>query len=1161
MTQNEANEQVDDAAITGAFLRRYLDDGANGEAHPVEHYQALFPGFEATIAREYRDLSSGAARVAADGEDEPRWIGQYRLLRRLGKGGMGTVWLAEQEAPFQRLVALKLIKLGMDTKEVIRRFETERQTLARMNHPGIAKVFDAGATELGRPYFVMEHVEGVRVTSYCDENRLSIRERLELFVLICEATHHAHTAGVIHRDLKPSNVLVARIDGRDVPKIIDFGLAKVIREDSADRTLLTEQGDLLGTLEYMSPEQISGTNLDTRTDVYALGVILYELLTGQLPFDSGGRGTDGWFERVRKLREQDACVPSQCARYDSESLAAVHRSTDSSSLHRVLLGDLDWITMKALEKDKDRRYESAAALAADIQRSLDHQPVLARQPSAAYRLRKFVRRNRALVFGAAIVFLVLVVGSVISATFAVSEGRQRRIAEAALESNRVAYRSNRVELGRMHGQAGDLEAAEDLIWRVHLEDPGSRHSLWALRELYSRRPCLATIRAHKDPVTAVAASHDGRFMAIGSGRAFYFGRGGEVGDIKVFDVSTLECVYEKKGAHDERIWGLAFSPDGTTIASGGYDGRVAVWNLESDNVETLRLSTVRFYGVRFSPDGRLLAAGARGKTGVWDASTLELLHELKNSGGSVWTVCFTDDSKMLATGSYSGEIQLWRPRTGELVGTLPQKGATRPWAMQFTHDGKHLIIARDYTLERWDVEKLVRVEAVGFHEFGLGRGVWIAPDDRTMFVSTESNVALYKVDTLGERSLVTKGLGGRIACIQGGRVIGIGGSDGLLRLWEGVTPGAEHSVAGLSGGWPLTMSTDGRVLAGGAGGHTVALWETRTGRRLATLEGHGYVIHSLVFDHRALRLAVASSDGKVRVWDLTTGSLIQALEGFKIDIGFASTGLVTLSPDGRFVAFVTGTGDRVVVRDVATAEAVGRPLRAPDYVVSVAFSPDGEQIAMGCWDRTLIVHPSPRAQNGLPIRILRLDSEPLRVTWSSDGAQLAVGTRNGGIELWDPHAQTRTALLRGHRGRVDHVIFVPGMRDCLMSCSIGDRALRLWDVPAELCLATVATANNTRDIGLTPDGSTVVRGARRTRIADLLYWDRHIAGQVRYQIERLRPELGDKVKEQQLLAWAAEVLARPSPRMGRSAPAEGPAPVTGEQSIDPNVIARWGRER
>ena len=339
-------------------------------------------------------------------------IGRYKLLEQIGEGGFGVVWMAEQEEPVRRRVALKIIKLGMDTREVVARFEAERQALAMMEHANIASVFDGGATDTGRPYFVMELVKGVPITEYCDANKLPAAQRLDLFIQVCQAVQHAHLKGIIHRDLKPSNILVTVKDDRPVPKVIDFGIAKATQARLTEKTLFTRFRQWIGTPSYMSPEQagLGSLDVDTRSDIYSLGVLLYELLTGQTPFDTRKLLEHGYDAVMRTIREEEPPKPSTRLGTLAEgelSMVAARRGSESNKLSRLVRGDLDWIVMKALEKDRTRRYETASSLAQDVERHLRSEPVTAAAPSLFYRTGKFIRRNHTRMAFAGLTILVI----------------------------------------------------------------------------------------------------------------------------------------------------------------------------------------------------------------------------------------------------------------------------------------------------------------------------------------------------------------------------------------------------------------------------------------------------------------------------------------------------------------------------------------------------------------------------------------------------------------------------------------------------------------------------------------------------------------------------------------------------------------------------------
>ncbi len=469
------NLQLDEEAIfhvarliTEPDVRsKYLDQICTGDQPLRERVEALLQ-----VHEQEREFLKSAPQLAvttdrpALTESPGKTIGRYKLLQQIGEGGFGVVYMAEQERPIRRKVALKIIKPGMDTREVIARFESERQALALMDHPNIARVLDGGATDSGRPYFVMELVKGVPLTEYCDQNQLATEERLQLFIKVCQAVQHAHQKGIIHRDLKPSNILVTLHDGQPVVKVIDFGVAKAINQQLTEKTLFTSYGQMVGTPAYMSPEQaeMSGLDVDTRSDVYSLGVLLYELLTGTTPLESDRLRTAGYAEIQRLIREEEPPKPSTRLSTSGEKLTSIakHRGIAPDRLQRLIRGDLDWIVMKALEKDRSRRYEMPNSLADDVSRYLNHETILARPVATSYRVRKFVQRNKLLVGAVSAIAVSLLLGTVVSTGLAIHASRKQRELQSVLS----LLRTELLDRALSDAFAGDIPATEDSLKRA-----------------------------------------------------------------------------------------------------------------------------------------------------------------------------------------------------------------------------------------------------------------------------------------------------------------------------------------------------------------------------------------------------------------------------------------------------------------------------------------------------------------------------------------------------------------------------------------------------------------------------------------------------------------------------------------------------------------------
>jgi eukaryotic-like serine/threonine-protein kinase len=476
-TPQERAAFLDQACQDDADLRRQVERLLHAQAGGVLEKPAA--SLQATVDSEPAGAGEDRETLpAAGGSPEMGTrVGPYQLVQLIGEGGMGAVWMAEQQEPVRRLVALKVIKVGFDSAKVVARFEAERQALALMDHPNIAKVLDAGTTATGRPFFVMELVRGTPITHYCDEHRLTPRQRLELFVPVCRALQHAHTKGIIHRDVKPSNVLVAPYDGWPVPKVIDFGIAKATGQRLTEHTLSTEFGAVVGTLEYMSPEQagLNNQDIDTRSDVYSLGVLLYELLTGSTPLAPQRLKQVGFAELLRRIREEEPPRPSARLSTSMETLPSIsaQRRTEPAQLMKLVRGELDWIVMKALEKDRNRRYETADSLAHDVERFLNDEPVEACPPSAVYRLSKFVRRHKGPALAAVLVALALVAGIAGTSVGLIRAERARQAEAERAEGERLAKEREaaaRHQAEQAEKQARDSEADTQAFSRFLVED-------------------------------------------------------------------------------------------------------------------------------------------------------------------------------------------------------------------------------------------------------------------------------------------------------------------------------------------------------------------------------------------------------------------------------------------------------------------------------------------------------------------------------------------------------------------------------------------------------------------------------------------------------------------------------------------------------------------
>lgn len=1113
-----------------ALLRVYDEEQSFLESPPH--------GMETTEVR--------AATLAGVGDT----IGPYTLLEEIGEGGMGVVYLAEQHRPIRRRVALKIVKPGMDTRDVIARFESERQALAMMDHPNIAHVLDAGTTESGRPYFVMELVCGTPLIEYCDRHRVGLADRLRLFVAVCRGVQHAHQKGIIHRDLKPSNLLVVLCDGVPVPKIIDFGIAKALSGRLSENTVGTAHGQVLGTPLYMSPEQLAGADagVDTRSDIYSLGVVLYELLTGTTPFDRQRMRQWTYDELRRRVCEDQPPRPSTQVLHsgDTAKRSAEDRGTDPVTLARQLRRELDWIVMKCLEKDPNRRYETANGLARDVERYLRHEPVQACPPSAAYRFGVFARRHRVGLGAGLAALAALLLGIVVSTWQAVrathAEGQARQAESLAQDRAQAEFQARQLaDYQRTRAE----ELAAEARRHQSLAEDRTRDALHQ-RELARKNLYLAQMRLAQQDYGA------GQTARLQQMLDSYLPSAGQA-DLRGWEWFYLLslCHSEQKtlAGHSLDVLALAWSPDGQRLASADGDRTIRLWEVATG--QTLRTVTTdhpdNIHRLAWTPDGRWLASASADQIRVWDAASGKNLHTFLMAADRINTVAWAPDSRRLAV-IVGTRLEIWDGGAGTPILSRSVEPPREVSGVAWSPDGAHVATSADWPgslVKIYEATTGKEQASLAGHDGTIYCLAWNPQSHWLASASADQTVKVWDVEARREWKTLApqNGWVTRVTWAPDGRYLALATAGSTVQVWDAATGTKLRTFRGHLG--PVSdvaWSPDGKHLAS-AGGQVVRMWDPHTDPEVRHLRGHGAIVRAVAWSPDGRQLASAASDRRILFWDPTTRTQVRALQGHAAELRALAWGLpdrlasvdtsgqvivwdlstnkalfqqklapsnhlsLAFHPKGRLLAGASfGHDTSIILWDVATGQQVARLEGHRRPVGCVRWRPDGRGLATGAQDGTLLWN-APFPQPATPTK---LPPANWTLAWSPDG-QLLAGATGNLVTVWRAATAQRVLTLSGHTGCVLSLAWHPHGRRLASSAEEG--AIKLWDMETGLEILTLQAADKTRDIAWSPDGQRLAAAAGDT----VQVWDASIG----YHL-------------------AAEAQSRGHPQDPSSPPAQGP---------------------